>query len=250
MTLTDDQLSAFLDGELPPLELKRIAALIDADAALRRRIEALALPDRLIAGAYSAIDAAPIPAAVTALLADPGDDREDVVVPMRRRAPTTPAWSLPLAASLALAAGIGLGLAISSPRNAPASVLASSIDAKSALYAALETRPSGDAVTLGAGETATLILSFDRGAQGVCREFALAGEGEATRAVACRKDGEWRIAFAASEAPADQDGTYGTASSPVSAAFESAISALGADRVIEPSAEASLIKSGWAAAPQ
>ena len=67
MSVTDDILSAFLDGELPADQLKRIAKEIDADPALRQRAEALAAPDAILQKAYRTIDDDPMPDAVLAL---------------------------------------------------------------------------------------------------------------------------------------------------------------------------------------
>lgn len=53
MSVTDEELSAFLDGELPPAERRRIIALIAADPELQRRIERMGAVDRDLLAAFA-----------------------------------------------------------------------------------------------------------------------------------------------------------------------------------------------------
>lgn len=242
MTITDEQLSAFLDGELPAEDLKRIAAAIDADAALRKRAEALAAPDTLIKKAYSAIDDAPMPAAVTALLAEPAADN---VVASAPRTASPARWTMPLAASIALSAGIALGMFMSSPaRMTPTGAqLAGAINPGDPLHAALDATPSGESVALPGARTASFVLSFKSHDGDYCREFIVDGETDSSRALACREDGRWSVKLAAVEAKGD--GGYATAASGVSAAFDAGAEALGAGDPLDRAREDALLQSGW-----
>lgn len=241
MTITDDQLSAYLDGELSPGEMKEIAAAIDGDDSLRARAEALAAPDAILKRAYSAIDEAPMPAAVTALLAAPADN----VVPLRKKAAPT-RWTMPLAASLALGAGVALGLFIASPtRMAPTGgvMLAGAISPADSLSLALDATPSGESVAISGARTASMVLTFKSGDGAYCREFTLAGAEDAARAIACREDGRWSVKIAAAEAK--DSGGYATAASDVSAAFDAGAEALGAGKPLDRAREDALLQSGW-----
>ncbi len=245
MTITDDMLSAFLDGELPPEEMKRVAAAIDADAGLRRRAEALAAPDAIIKHAYSAIDDAPMPASVTALLADAEIEPqpENNVIALRARVTRQrEIWRLPIAASIALAAGIALGLSITPKEGVQ---IAGAVKPGDALFAALETTPSGETRALADGLNAAMVLTF-RAGETWCREFTLAGPNDGARAIACREEDAWAVKLVAAEAPAGEG--YATAASAVSAAFDAGAVALGADEPLDAAREAALLRSGWAMA--
>lgn len=235
MSVSDDDLSAYLDGALPPDQLKRIAEAIAADATLRQRAESFAGADRIIARAYGAIDGTPMPSRVTALLAEPSAAGESI----RKRTMGGTVW-IPLAASLSLAVGAGVGYTLAS-RSAPTSAMVA-IAPGGALQAALDSTASGSAIRLGSGETATFVLSF-RDDNRYCREFRLETATDGMRAVACRDEGAWKIALAAAEAPAA--GGYAPAESGVSLAFDAAAEALGAGAAIAPDEEAALIRSGW-----
>lgn len=245
MTISDEQLSAYLDGELPPGELKTIAAAIEADAALRRRAEALAAPDAILKRAYSAIDDSPMPEAVMARLSAPASTPAGNVVPLRNpQAP--PRWAMPLAASVALGAGVALGLLMAEPaRMAPAGgvMLAGAIGPADALTAALNQTPSGERVAIAGARTASMVLSFQSGDGQYCREFTLEGADSAARAIACREDDGWSIKIAAAE---EKDGGgYSTAASGVFAAFDAGATALGADNPLDRAREDALLQSGW-----
>lgn len=240
MTITDEQLSAFIDGELSPGVMKEIAAAIDADANLRRRADALAANDAILKRAYSAIDEAPMPAAVTALLAGPADN----VVPLRKKAAAA-RWSMPLAASVALGAGVALGLMLAEPgRMAPGGgvMIAGAISPADALHAALEQTPSGDAVAIGGGRTAAMVLTF-KSDGAYCRELTIEDAATRSRAIACREGGRWSVKLAAAEQGAGSG--YATAASGVSAAFDAGADALGAGKPLDRAVENALLQTKW-----
>lgn len=242
MTITDEQLSAFIDGELSPGVMKEIAAAIDADANLRRRADALAANDAILKRAYSAIDEAPMPAAVTALLKEPAP--ADNVIALKRPAPLA-RWSMPLAASVALGAGVALGLMLAEPgRMAPGGgvMIAGAISPADALHAALEQTPSGDAVAIGGGRTAAMVLTF-KSDGAYCRELTIEDAATRSRAIACREDGRWSVKLAAAEQGAGSG--YATAASGVSAAFDAGADALGAGKPLDRAVENALLQTKW-----
>jgi len=245
MSVTDDILSAFLDGELPADQLKRIAKEIDADPALRQRAEALAAPDAILQKAYRTIDDDPMPDAVLALLEDADDAsaQSNVVAFKSRVMRQREIWRLPIAASIALAAGLALGLSLSPNESVQ---IAGAVKPGEALFAALETSPSGETRALDNGRAAAMVLTFKAG-ETWCREFTVAAADAGVRAIACREDEGWAVKLAAVEAGAN-DG-YQTAASGVSTAFDAGAVALGADDPISASREAALLENGWRANP-
>jgi hypothetical protein len=67
---TDEQISAFLDGELPAADMDALGKDIEADAELARRAERLGAANTAFVQAVSAIDSKPMPAGVEKLLAE------------------------------------------------------------------------------------------------------------------------------------------------------------------------------------
>jgi hypothetical protein len=246
---TDEILSAFIDGELPAEEMEEVRREIEKSAALAARVEALKNADRAVASIYQAIDNEPMPQSVLDLLAakDGAAASSNVVSFAPRRAGGGARyWPAALAASVALAAGIGLGVQFS----AGGALIAGTIDEGNPLFAALETTPSAETVKLssGRGATFTPVLSFRSQAGDICREFSLSSGARANRAVACRGEGEWTIEFAVAAAPpATDSGAYATASSGLNAAFDSFVDGLIANEPFAPEEEAALIEAGWKA---
>ncbi|MEO0991698.1 MAG: zf-HC2 domain-containing protein [Pseudomonadota bacterium] len=59
-TVSDEMLTAYLDGELSDLEQSKIEMALDGDPALRARLDALEIPDDLLKSAFdNALSAAP-----------------------------------------------------------------------------------------------------------------------------------------------------------------------------------------------
>lgn len=70
---SDEELMAFVDGELAPEAARRIEVALACDPALARRVEALRALDRDIAAAFDDILDEPVPDRLRALLAQPGN---------------------------------------------------------------------------------------------------------------------------------------------------------------------------------
>jgi len=70
MNFTDEQLSAFLDGELNQSEMEHIRKELVRDDNLAERLEEIAFTNSLIISKYEDIDSRPLPQAVVDLLAN------------------------------------------------------------------------------------------------------------------------------------------------------------------------------------
>lgn len=246
---TDEVLSAFIDGELPPEEMEEVRREVEKSPALSARVEALKAADRLVVGAYGAIGDEPMPQRVLDLLENRGGAAGSNVVefsPGRRSSGVGRYWPSALAASLALAVGVGLGLQFSGG----GALIAGAIEKGSPLYAALETTPSAETVTVAgrSGAKLTPVLSFRSQTGDFCREFLVISKHRGNRAVACRQGDQWAVEFAVAVAPRDAGGSsYATASSELDGAFETAVGDMIADAPLAPEEEAALIESGWKA---
>ncbi len=199
-TWTDETLMAFADGELGPAEAAAVAASADVDPALAARIERFrqsrariavlrhdaTVPDALV-DRIRALDAAAASASATAAQ----------VVAFTPR-PRAPLWQLPLAACVALLAGLAIGAFM--PRTDDSTGTGPAILAMSGLDAALPALPSGESATLAGGARLTAISSFETETGDLCREIEIAApEGATTAAIACRAPSGWetRLALAA-----------------------------------------------------
>lgn len=255
MTITDEKLSAYIDGELVADEIAAIDHALKSDAALAARVDDMRRPDRLIAAAYGEIDKEPMPDAVMQLL-QPGPDQfksemDDNVIqfPLQRFLQTPQQWATPLAASLALAIGVGLGLQLAGGNGAGESdnfLIAQSIDATSPIHHALETTSSAETIT--AGEAIiTPVLTFKSIDGDYCREFTITSGELANRAVACRHYDQWKLKFAVVvHSQSGNSSDYATASTEIGSQFDSFVESLMADDALDAQAEQQILDN-WPA---
>jgi anti-sigma factor RsiW len=234
-TWTDETLMAFADGELGPAEAASVAAAAATDAALAARIDTFRAsrariatlridtppPDALVAR-IRALDAAgaaaPSPAAQ--------------VLPFTPR-PRAPMWQLPLAACVALLAGLAIGAFL--PRTDDSAGTGPAILAMSGLDDALAALASGDSVTLAGGARLTAISSFETETGDLCREIEIAApQGTTTAAIACRAPAGWetRLALVA------EGGADGYAPAGSLDALDAWLAANGAGAPLSPGEEA------------
>lgn len=251
MTITDEKLSAYIDGELAADEIAAIDHALKSDAALAARVDHMRRPDRLIAAAYSEIDKEPMPDAVMDLLQNGPDQSKSkmngkvIQFPLQRFIQSPQQWATPLAASLALAIGVGLGLQLSGNNSASQNdelPFASIIDASSPIHQTLETILSGETMT--AGDSLIIpVLTFKSKDGDYCREFSITSGAIANRAVACRHYDQWNLKFAV--VVPSQSGNasdYTTASAEIGGQFDSFVESLMADDALDADDEQALLR--------
>jgi hypothetical protein len=181
MTMGDERLLAWLDGELDPMARAEVEAALAADAALRDRLEKQRrLRDRLAAH-YGPVAAEPVPARLRALL-----DPKVVDLRAARARRARPAWQgfAALAASLVL--GIAVGTQVPPGGSGPIAVRGGAIVARGPLADALDRQLAS---AQRADAPTRIGVSFARADGQWCRTFdsaALAG-------LACRDGGRWRL---------------------------------------------------------
>jgi hypothetical protein len=215
MVLNDETLMAFADGELGPVETGQVAAAIAADPELAARVAVFTKTRNAVAEAFalkpasqSADPLADRIRALSAAAATPPPAAQNVVAfPARRQVPL---WQLPLAASIALVAGLGAGQFFMQPSSG--GPVASAILGDPNILGALSSLPSGQRQGLESGAEMVVIASFANGDGDLCREFEYdQPNGATTVAVACRAAEEWQVQLAIA-ADAGEDG-YAPASS-------------------------------------
>jgi anti-sigma factor RsiW len=129
---SDEALVAYLDGELDPAERRHVEAWLEADPAVRQRLDALAGTSELVRSAYADIVNEPVPERLlaaalgeTAGTAEPGQEAEILVLRPRRARGPLPGrrWHVGMAAAAGLfgvifgGAGTYVGLGVLNRTN-------------------------------------------------------------------------------------------------------------------------------------
>lgn len=242
--IDDETLFAFVDGELDPDEMERVAALVAADPALTRRVERQHLLLAEARAQHEAVLSAPLPdawiAAIDAAsIAPAGSPVASLAAARdRRRAPMAMRIGGAIAASLAI--GLGLGATLLAPRPGLVTERDGQIVLASQVAHAFDTARSGEPVAIGPAGTMVVKLSLRDGAGRYCREGEIAG-GDGQNLLACRSKGGWTVAALAKSAPQSQD-AYREASG--DDPLDAAIDALGA-APLDGDAEKKAIEAGW-----
>lgn len=264
MTLTDETLSTYLDGELPPEEMDRITDEVAASPVLAARLEAFRLSDKRLAHQFAAADKKPIRADTLDMIKQFGTQEwastspsmeSDTVVKFKQRTPWAAviqraSWGQAVAASIALFIGIATGIQLDGnggTANYATLQTAGLITDESPLYSVLEAVPSLERIDLVSGASATPVMSFESADGGFCRELQVATGNSHSRSVACRSDYGWLVkATVASAGPAPEV-TVGfvPASALNSPLIDQTIMGLIKGDALNAIDEGQLIKNGW-----
>ena len=113
--ITEADLHAYIDGELPPDRAAAVGTALAADPAAAARMAAFAADKAALAAAFRPIAAEPVPAAWIARI----EQAAAAAVPPRRRTPPRTGWIMALAACLVMAIGAGALLRLSAPPTDP-----------------------------------------------------------------------------------------------------------------------------------
>ncbi len=219
----DEMLMALADGELPEPESSRLLTRIARDPALAERYALFAETRALMQQAYPA---EPVPEALRqAILGAPAEN----VVPFR--APRRAWVPVALAASLALAVGLGGFFAGQSLAPAEAG------DPALAAASLLETTPTGGSVA-GPGGNAQVLASYETDI-GLCRLISLElDSGGAERAMVCREATGWTVALSVIAGSAE---SFIPASETATALIDTFLDGFSAGSALDPEAEAAAL---------
>lgn len=203
MHIDDDRLMALADGEITGPEADALHARIAADLALAERyalfVETADLARQAMQDMPEAQVSDALVARIRAMGAASAPQEITNVVPLRAApAPAEPKrWQpMALAASLALAVGLGAGLMLSGGAEAPLGA-----PFNTAMTDELDSLPSGTPTQLSDGTALTVVASFTDAAGQFCREYEASNPaGGSYVAVACRADGNWQLQLAMTQA--------------------------------------------------
>ena len=252
--INDEILMAYADDVLGAEERSRVEAHLEADPELRDRVARMQSSAKLLREAYSPpMSEAPPQSMIDQIL---GADSGVVSLETKRR--KRPAWHqfgpVPIAASVALMVGLGLGAWFVGPTDEAGPQLALGLVSQdSQLHQVLETRASGDSLRVNAEQALVSVLTFRDGTGRPCREVELVSAERSARpvalAIACRDGGggwtvEGSVQIALDAAPKGDDG-FAPVSGPAAKSLEAIIEALGAGPSLSPDDEAKLLEKGW-----
>jgi hypothetical protein len=261
MTVPDEEVFAFVDGELPPEAMARIEAAMVNDPQLALRVETQRALRRLLSGAHAGVmrDTPPeqLTAAVTGtapkkpaakpaeVIAFPGPQAKAKAKPKPRepklaKPPGAAGKGFPIWAAMAacLVGGLVIGrvampiIPTLSGADDPSQIAAGP------LAQALNTQVSGR----GAGPI-RIGLSFKDQAGLYCRTFQASGRASVA-GVACREPSAWRVRAISPASPAS-NAAYRTAGSETPPAVLAAVDAMIAGQPLDAAGETRAKAAGW-----
>ena len=254
MTMSDETLMAYADGELDAAARAAVESAMREDPQIEARVAAHRTLRRKVLDAYSAELSEDVPERLLAAARGVESTRskvvnlEDARAAMERRAsrgpPLRPQWRTAGTIAASLIAGVGLGFFMwghtESPlmRNAGGALVARGqlAQALSNQLAAEQSRDSP--VQIG--------VSFRAKSGDYCRTFALSGA-VSPSGLACRQGGEWQVQALTQEPGAAGDSGYRTAGSALSGTILKSVEGQIAGEPLDQAGERAARQRSWAA---
>lgn len=251
MTISEETLMAYVDGELDAATRASVEAAMQEDPDITKRVARHRAVREAMRGAFSAVLDEPVPdrliaaarqAAPRSAVADLSLAREAA---QRKNSAARGRWQ-PAAMAASLLLGLGLGfLAWHGPRALIEPGAGGGLVASAALAEALSSQLSDDRA---ADRAAIIGLSFRDKSGAYCRTFALRGNA-AGSGLACREATDWKIRALAQTPPAAVDsGNFRTAGSEDSPAIRAAVEGSIQGEPLDHADEIAARAKGWAAA--
>jgi hypothetical protein len=196
--VTDEQLFAWLDGELNEEEARRIEAEVAADPELTRLAEQHRAMQARLTAAFGTVAAAPVPDRLLAAVREEPSNVVDFEAARGQRQPIrwAPVHWAAMAATLAI--GVIGGTMVPREANGPIEVAGSNIYAAAALDSALDRQLASAPASAGP----RIGMTFRDHNGRICRTFT----DVRTSGLACRDGGRWQMRgmFAAPEGQASE----------------------------------------------
>jgi hypothetical protein len=245
MTFSDENLSAYADGELDEATRAALEAAMAADPVLARRVARHRALRARVQDAFAPVLTEPVPERLLAAARGPGSaERADNVIAFQAR--PRPRWSWPQWGAMAacLIAGLLLGPLLLRPSAAPTPlatsggrVLASGVLARALSQQLSSAQPVSAPVEIG--------VSFRARDGGYCRTFVLR-ETQSLAGLACRAGTAWQVVtLAQSTTPGAAGGGYRQAASALPPAVARTLDDLIAGEPLDAASEAAAREHGW-----
>jgi hypothetical protein len=227
-SISDEELVAWIDGELSPEAAARVVEAVDREPALAARVAAHRRLATRMAAAFGPIAEEPAPlrprdgATVISLAAVRAARADEARKPHR--------WALPGAVAASLLVGVMVGR--------QATMVASVDDRSDALVLATPIARALDGQLSGEAGTIRVSLSFRGKDGGYCRSFA----GSHIDGIACHSEGGWRLRYAA---PASHGPGQGYRMAGDDAVKAAVVEGLIAGDPLDAAAERNARAAGW-----
>lgn len=223
--ITDEMMTAYLDGEASLEERRAIEAALERDAGLRQTLERYRALKTRIDRSFAGVLEQPVPQRIIEAASAP---YAAYAAPHPPRRPSR--WLTPAAMAASLTVGVLAGSVVMRSQSDDGAALIASAPIMRALDAAPHE---------GAAEGVRVIASYRADDGRACREFEIAETAQTAAGLAClTQDGRWSLAALEPRAP---EGAY------LPASGESGVSVIslltGEMRVMTPEEEEALVAS-------
>jgi hypothetical protein len=229
--ITDEELVAFLHGELDDDAAAAVEAALNADPRLAERAELLAVQDDQIRDAFAPILDDEVPDRLSAIVASAPQGAEVVDLAEVRSRRRRKVWGFQqvaaMAASLVLGLFIGhslLGGSASSPEGELLVAANEGLRFNRDVERVLSGTPSGKPVRVASLGEVDIALTFEANDGRLCRQFTLRGPSRSDDALACREGQDWQIEALGRRT--ESEGQMRTAAGDTAPAVISAVDAL------------------------
>lgn len=203
--MTQEQIIAYVDGELGPIELLRFERAMAADPAVAAEVERHRNLREAVAGHYALVAGETPPARLVRLI-----DRGDNVIAFPGRRRPMPRWfgqgGRAAALAATLVAGLMIGQALPRVATGPIGARDGAVVAEGELDRALDTRLASAPQAAGT----SIGVSFRTADNRYCRTFS----GGAGAGIGCHGAGGWTIERFVARPPVGGRGAYAQAASP------------------------------------
>lgn len=233
LSVSDEMLMAFVDGELDAATAQSVAKAIAQDETLAERVAMFEDTRRLTGEALRGTLSEPVPQRLLDAARGAAPRGDTVVAFPQHKARARFTAPLAMAASLVLAVGIGYVAGTSGSGSSSTGLIA---DGRVA--AALSEIPAGETRPLPLDDLNASLSTVGtfRVGDGYCRTFRLDEGARSVGGVGCERDGAWTIDLAVVQ-PAATDGTYLPASESALGSIDAYLDAVGAEGPLSPDEE-------------
>ncbi|RFF29958.1 DVU3141 family protein [Wenzhouxiangella sediminis] len=257
-TITDERLSAYLDGMIDEAEARALEAELENDPAAGRRVAEMARNDRALRHHFQAAARRPVPGAISDML-EPAH-RPEKGSWFSGLAERLTSWGTvppPLQAvgAVAVLAVVGIGVLA---MLGPGTVFNGSVGETSLVRALpstnpgvsrfLDAQPSGEVLSLDDSARAVVDMSFEHADGRYCRQYrvALSDAPSAIAAIACRSGSDWQeVLMQRIDGAVGESGMFHAASGQASSLLDGYIVDNADGDIIVGESEAELIKRNW-----
>jgi hypothetical protein len=231
MTIDDEMLMAYADGELQPEEAAAVERALAGDPGLRSALEAQRRLKVKLGEAYAPVMEEALPSRLTSML-EPQGEVVDFAAAREKKARRF-AWPQLTAMAASLAVGVVAGQLVLGPGGGPVTMEEGRMLARGELAEMLQTRLASAQTP---GSDTRIGISFEDGRGRLCRTF----ESPALGGIACREQSGWEVVMTAAGASGATQ--YRQAGSAM--VMEQA-QAMMADAPLDAEAERQALQRGW-----